>query len=147
MDFFASTSKYFKATLGSLVLLSLVVGFLCISFLHTFSKLHVGMESEYMIHTSGDTTMHACCNTGITDHAEFWKSISTGIPQDQLYLLMLLAAVFVAVSVTDLFGKKRVVVDALTARFRWYVREHPHSSLFDPIRLAFRKGILHPKTF
>lgn len=147
MNFFGTNSRYLKAYFGSFVLASLLISFLCISLLHTFSKMHFGMESEYMIHQSGDVTMHACCNSDVTDHIEFWKNIGMGIPPEIQQILILLAVVLIAVSFSDLFGIKRNYTDLLTLQLRYYTRDHPNWTLFDHLRLAFSRGILNPKLF
>ena len=84
---------------------------------------------------------------GAGDHMELWKSTLVGIPQNIQSLLALFAVVLVAFTFSDFFKLSRHTDVVLALKFRQYAREHPDMRLFNPLTLAFARGLLHPKTF
>ena len=78
---------------------------------------------------------------------EVWKSTFVGIFQSFEILIALVAVAFVTLSFSDLFRLSRFTPDTLAIRYRQYAREHPDITAFQPLRLAFARGILNPKLF
>lgn len=144
MKLSASLSKL-RTALGGFVLTSLMVGFLCISFVHSISA-HRGMS--HAVHTSSSAMLSTCCDAGVSDHMELWKSTLVGIPENLQSLFVLFAFALVAsFTFSDFFRTPRFDTNFLFSRYRQYAREHPDIGLFDPLRLAFARGILNPKLF
>lgn len=140
------SSLRIQIVLGGFVLMSLIVGFLCISFIHA-TKIHAGTGSAHMNHKAF-VGLNSCCDAGVGDHMELWKSTLIGIPQNiQNLFALLTVSLVVAFAFSRLFSIPRIEVNLSAVRYRQYVREHPNIALFDPLRLAFARGILHPKTF
>lgn len=139
-------SNLLKTILGGSVLFSLIVGFLCISFIHA-TPAHADMGSAHTAHAI-NPSLNACCDIGVNDHMELWKSTLVGIPQGVQDLLMLIVlAVATSFVFADFLATPRLDTNILFYRYRLYAREHPDILTYNPLRLAFARGILHPKTF
>ena len=96
-----------KTVLGGSVLISLIVGFLCISFIHA-TPVHAGNGSGHIAHTSHEVSLKNCCDAGVSDHMELWKSTFVGIPQTLQQLMALVAvALFVTFTLADFFPVPR----------------------------------------
>jgi hypothetical protein len=79
---------------------------------------------------------------------ELWKSTFVGIPQSSQDLLVLLViGVAAAFVFSDFFVIPKPNLNLLALRYRQYAREHPNIRIYDPLKLAFARGILHPKTY
>lgn len=130
--------------LSEVLLASLIVGFLCISLVHTTSA-HADMGA--MHHTGQSATLNGCCDAGVSDHMELWKSTLVGIPQGFQDVLVLIAfAISATFLFSDFFATPRLNPNFLFLRYKQYAREHPNIRVFDALRLAFAKGLLNPKT-
>lgn len=144
MKLFASSSQI-RTAFGGFVLSSLIVGFLCISFIHA-TPAHADIGSHTAHRTSA--TLNACCDLGTNDHMELWKNTLVGIPQGfQDLLVLIVLAVATSFVFADFLATPRLDTNLIFYRYRQYAREHPDIALFNPLRLAFARGILHPKTF
>ena len=145
MKLFVSTSRM-QTTLCGFVLVSLIVGFLCISFIH-LSPVHAGMGS-HVSHKVSSATLNACCDVGVSNHMELWKSTLVGIPQSfQGFLALIVIGVAAAFVFSDFFVIPKRNLNLLTLRYKQYAREHPNIGIYDQLKLAFARGILHPKTY
>lgn len=139
-------SRRIKTILGGLVLFSLIVGFLCISFVHATSA-HTDMGSTHTAHAI-DPSLSTCCDIGVNDHMELWKSTLVGIPQVfQDLLVLIVLAVATSFAFAGFLEIPRLDTNVLFYRYRQYAREHPDILAYSHLRLAFARGILHPKTF
>ncbi len=146
MRLLTSPSQYIRTAMGGFVLSSLIVGFLCTSFIHV-TPAHADMGS-HTAHKASSATLNACCDVGVNDHMELWKSTLVGIPQGfQDLLVLIVLAVATSVVFADFLAIPRLDTNIIFYRYQQYAREHPDMALFDPLRLAFARGILHPKTF
>lgn len=135
-----------QTLLGGSVLLSLVVGFLCISFVHS-TPAHVGIAS-HGVHKSFSATLYSCCDAGVNDHMELWKSTLVGIPQNLQNLFALFTVSLVAgFTFLTFLNVPRTDGNIFAIRYRQYTRAHPDISLFDSLRLAYSQGILNPKLY
>jgi hypothetical protein len=133
--------------MGAFILSSLLIGFLCISFVHNVST-HTGMDMSHAVHTNSSVIVTNCCDGGASNHMELWKSTLVGIFETVQSLLVLFAVSFVAAAAfSELFGAPRLSVNLFSLRYRQYTREHPDIALFNPLRLALARGILNPKLF
>ncbi len=93
-------------------------------------------------------SMTKICSMGAVEHISRWQSLfTTTAPQKAITfaLLILLAVVFVAVAILkrNLF----LLFSFYATRWRLYIKQNPHLSLFNPLREAFSQGILNPKIF
>lgn len=90
------------------------------------------------------------CPMTFSDHLSRWQGMFTAIPQkaDLLVALFLLILVF---STFLLFNLRRrlllLLFSRLSDRWRLYLKQNPHLSLFDHLREAFSQGILNPKIY
>lgn len=141
-------SDLVKTVLSGSVLLSFVVGFLCIGFIQTMPA-HASMDMGAMpTHAQKSGAFNNCCDTGASDHMELWKSTFEGIPVSlQQFLALVAIAIFAASTFKDFFSAPRLDINFLFTRFRQYARAHPDIQSYNALRLAFASGILHPKTF
>lgn len=135
-----------KAFLGASILMSLIVGFLCISFIHA-TPAHAEMGSAHTAHAI-NPSLNACCDAGVSDHMELWKSTLVGIPQGfQDLLVLIVLAVATSFAFAGFLAIPRLDINILFYRYTQYAREHPDILAYSHLRLAFARGILHPKTF
>ena len=150
MELASLKSGFLKSAISGAVLLSFVVGFLCIGFISVLPA-HAAMDMGSMPnHSEYTTTLNNCCNTSASDHMELWKSTFVGIPQSLNELMTLMAvAIFTVAAFTfsNFFSTPRLDINFLFNRFRQYARAHPDIRTYNVLRLAFARGILHPKTF
>ena len=138
-----------RIVISGVILSSLVVGFFCISFMHTMSG-HAGMNMSHLAPIGGVAPVVAspCCGKETGNHMELWKTTLVGIVETVQFLLVLFTVGLVAtIAVAKLFGTPRLYINLFAARFRQYAREHPSIGLFDPNRLALAGGILNPKLY
>ncbi len=146
MRLFAVVSQSLEVV-SSILLLSLVVGFVCVSFTHVVpTQGHTGM----MHHTHAPAqAMHTCCDRdATTDHMELWKGTFVGIPalfQDVLAFFGVGA--FVYFVLPHFLEKISSLILVLMHRWMAYIREHPNVRTFNQLQLSFARGILHPKTY
>ncbi len=137
-----------KTVLSGSVLLSFVVGFLCIGFILAMPA-HASMDMGAMPNHAQQTgAFNNCCDTGASDHMELWKSTFEGIPVSlQQFLALVAISIFAAFTFRDFFSVPRLNINFLFTRFKQYAREHPDIQTYNALRLAFASGIFHPKTF
>lgn len=135
-----------SAILGGAILMAFSIGFLCMSLLPLFAVSHADMG-----HASQNTTYQLsilnCCKNVSNDHSESWKSMFGGSIQNIKNLAILFAVALVAFTFSDFFKPPRLTDKIFVQRFRQYAREHPETRLYNPLNLAFARGIIHPKTF
>lgn len=132
--------------IGGILLASLIVGYLCISFVHI---THADMGAMHTMHHKSQTTaLNDCCDTGTSNHMELWKSTLTGIPQDfQDALALIVIGIAAAFVFSDFFATARLSPNLLFLRYKQYAKAHPNIRAFDALRLAFAQGILNPKLY
>lgn len=146
MKLSVSLSKI-RTTMSSLALVSILVGFVCVSFVHNMSA-HSGMDMSQSAHTNSSKIVTNCCDGGAANHMELWKSTLVGIFETVQFLLTLLVVDYVATVVfSTLFNTPRLSVNLFALRYKKYARAHPNIGLFDPLRLALAQGILNPKLY
>lgn len=134
-----------KTLFSEVILTSLIVGFLCVSFAHVMPA-HADMGAM-STHASHDASLSNCCETGGSDHMELWKSTFVGIPQSSQDLLVLFTLAITAVfTLPSFLATPRLNPNFLFIRYRRYAREHPNIKAFDALRRAFATGLLNPKT-
>ncbi len=140
-------SSHLKSILSVSVLLTLIVGFLCVSFIHALS-IHPGTGSDLIIHTAHEASVKNCCAAEVSNHMELWKTTLVGIPQNFQGLLVLIVLAVASSFAFSSFQKiPRLNSNIIFCRYRQYARAHPEILNYNPLRLAFARGILHPKTF
>ncbi|MBI4114483.1 MAG: hypothetical protein HY445_01420, partial [Candidatus Niyogibacteria bacterium] len=110
-------------------------------------------------HTAGmrandDGNMEGCiftgktmlCQMGIIEHISLWQGMFTATPQKVYALLalvvLLIAAVFVVIHYLRHSADREQIISSYL-----YILRHPDISLFDPLRRAFSRGIIHPKIY
>lgn len=105
-----------------------------------------GALSSYTMMEDG--SMHTCPYMGVTAlcdmtplaHLSQWQSMSSGIAQFSLFTFLLLIALFVA---SHLVTNLAVFAESTPGVSRYRHTER----IFDSLRLAFARGLIHPKTF
>ena len=138
--------KKAKALIVATILSALLIGFVCISLIHA-APSHMGM-GEMHNHSSQTASLSNCCDAGVSDHMELWKSTLVGIPQSFQDLVQLIVfAVATSFAFAGFLALPHLDANLFSIRFRQYDREHPDVLTYNPLRLAFARGILHPKTF
>lgn len=146
MNLFAGASRNMIATMGSFVFLVIAASFVCVGFIDSFDGTHSGMNEGYLEHSSRQVAVHECCDAaGITERMEFWKNMSLGVPMDSTSALISFIALAV-VAATSFVVRVRAV-DSIMLRIQRYARDYPDVHSYEPLRLAFARGILHSKTF
>ena len=148
MKFASPQKNVVKTAFSGAVLLSVVVGFICFSFIQTLPA-HAAMDMSTMpSHAVHAKSASNCCEADATNHMELWKSTFDAIPQSlQQFLALVAIAIFATLTFKDFFSTARPDINFLYTRFRQYARAHPDIQTYNALRLAFARGILHPKTF
>ena len=85
----------------------------------------------------------AICNMTPFEHIAAWQSMFTSIPQQSTGLTLLFALLSFALARLFIVHLARDA-DETTQRVSYFDRE---PTVFDPLRLAFARGIIHPKIF
>ncbi len=146
MKFLSVFTSQILTIVSGTILSSLIVGFLCISFIHA-TPAHADMGT-HSSHKASSAILNSCCDVGVNDHMELWKSTLVGIPQSfQDFLALLFIGVAVAFVFSDFFAIPKLNLNVFALRYKQYAREHPNVSIYNPLRLAFARGILHSKTY
>lgn len=118
-----------------------------------FGMSHLSNDMEM----NDNGTMSGClfdgraeiCPMTITEHLSRWQGMFTAIPQ-KADLLILLFAIISAVGVlafSILKQNQLLLLKYFSDRWRLYLKQNPHLSLFDHLREAFSRGILNPKIY
>jgi hypothetical protein len=133
--------------------------FLAIISLFAFlSVLLFGISHTFGMEMRENGTMGGClfdgkaeiCPMAFSEHLSRWQGMFTAIPQkaDVLITLFLLISAFGAFL---LFNLRRhlllLMFSRLSDRWRLYIKQNPHLSLFNHLREAFSQGILNPKIY
>lgn len=136
--------RLLKFPLFSTILFGLIFGFLCVGMFHKTSMTMESMDPSAMLSVKGEQT---CCGGNMSQHIQSWTNTFLTIPQDLRNNLALLALGFLLalVFIKSLFSytttDQRLLVDRL------YLRQRPNLLVFNPLKLAFSRGILHPKLY
>ena len=146
MSLFASSVQHLKTTLGRLLFASIAVGFLCVSLVHAIPDAHASMDGQHAAHTESMATA-SCCGGDSDEHMELWKGTFVGVTQHLYNLALVFLIVLAAYCFADLCAVLRWRDVIFVRLYRTYAREHPNVHLYNPLCLAFARGILHPKTF
>lgn len=147
MRLFDTSFESFKTALGGFTLVSLIVGFLCIAFVHA-APAHAATHSEHHVHASQNQIVDACCSAEVSSHMELWKGTLTGILQNfEVALALILLTASVGFLPSDFFATPHLTTNVLYSRYRQYTRTHPDVGVFNILRLALAKGLLNPKLF
>jgi len=77
------------------------------------------------------------CNMDITEHIALWQMMFTAIHQNIATLLALALLLIATIRI--------IAYDMPTQRL--YLFQHPHIPLFDSLRRAFARGIIHPTIY
>src|SRR3989338_10557198 len=135
-----------------------ILNFLLIFGISAFLAVGVfGMSHSSDMKMNDNGTMSGClfdgraeiCPMTIAEHLSRWQGMFTAIPQ-KAGLLMLLFALISAVGALVFSILKRnqlLLLKYFSDRWRLYLKQNPHLSLFDHLREAFSRGILNPKIY
>lgn len=82
------------------------------------------------------------CKMDVFEHLATWQNMFSSIPQQltTFALLLLLSLFLLARFLDDFLRHKRSLTRPVFYRFR-------EVEIFDPLRLAFARGLIHPKIF
>lgn len=113
----------------------------------------LGVWHSFGMETNQEGEMSGCifageaaiCKMSAVEHISLWQSMFAALPQE-LALLIMTLIILVAVLVIrqhslSLFDKK------IISEWRLYLTQHIDLPLFNPVRRAFSKGILHPRIY
>ena len=125
-----------------------LIAFLLVAFFGISQSMGMGKQNNGKMDGCIFTGKVEICTMTFSEHISHWQSLFTATtPQNSLalVLLILLAVVFVVIAI---FKRNLLLLfNYYTARWRFYVRNNPELSLFDPIKEAFSQGILNPKIY
>ena len=102
-----------------------------------------------------DGTMNGClfdgkaeiCTMSFAEHIDHWQAMFTTIPAKATTISF---AILLLVSFIFAFSLRKYLLllsTRLSELQRIYLRHMPEFSLFEPLQLAFSRGILNPKIF
>jgi hypothetical protein len=136
-----------------------ILNFLLILGISAFLVVGIfGMSLASDMKMKSDGTMGGClfdgqaeiCPMTIAEHLSRWQSMFAAIPTKADFLITLFALIS-AVGSLLLFSLRRrwllLVFSRLSDRWRFYLKQNPNISLFNPLREAFSQGILNPKIY
>ena len=125
---------------------TLLFGFFCVGMFHEKSMSMDISSAQAMLSVQSE---ESCCGTTMSQHIESWGSIPLALPQgsrDSLVLFALGLALVFAYSWIS-FRDRYPSFDSDAIGLRLYVQQNPDIPIFNPLRLAFARGILHPKLY
>lgn len=133
--------KIVNTSTSLLVFVALTFGLFCIEMFHdNFMIMNAGAPSVSMPLDSD------CCAAEISQHTAFWEMMSLGILNNVGVISIILALTLILIVFT-----RGLRIDALIeqARRRLGLYERNSASLFvfDPLKSALARGILHPKIY
>ena len=126
------------------VISALLFGFLCVGMFHKASVAMERMDVSGITAVAGEQT---CCGGTMSQHMQSWTNTFLMTPNDLRNNFALLALVFLAalLFIRALFPYTPIDQGILTGNL--YLRERSRFLAFDPLKLAFAQGILHPKLY
>jgi hypothetical protein len=127
-----------------LTITALVFGFMCVDMFHTTSTTMEGMVMTPEVSIKSEQT---CCGGTMSQHIQSWTNTFLTTSQDLRNNLALLA---LGLLIVLFFGRSRFSFDSTNQMLlssRLYLRQRPNLIIFNPLRLAFARGILHPKLY
>ncbi len=141
---FSGTFRIIKPVVIFATLATLVFGFFCVGM---FNKTSMAMENMNMAGITAVQGEQTCCGGSMSQHMQSWTNTFLSIPREgrDLLTLFALGLFLVFVAVRSIFAQK--TSGDLTFSYKQYLRHHPNLFAFQPLRLAFARGILNPKVF
>ncbi len=141
--FIMAIKKIIKPSLVFIAIAALILGFFCVGMFQKTSTIVQGAGMTDMS-VGGEQT---CCGGSMSQHMQSWTNTFLATPNDlrsnsALLVLSLLAAL---IFIHSIF--KRTRPDSPLLSINLYLRQQPNLFAFDPLKLAFAKGILHPKLY
>lgn len=133
--------KIFKILISLVVFSAITVIISCTS--HFGAKLHIEGQMSDCPFMPGHTSV---CKMSPMEHMQAWQSMfTTLIEKDALYILYTLLVLFALLGLkyfakSSLYNLPRLELPTDLGYLKQLL-------LFDPLREAFSKGILNPKTF
>ncbi len=141
---FPKIFPFLKITIILTVMLSLLFGFFCIGM---FQKTSMTLESMDMFGRTAVTSEQTCCGGSLSQHIQSWTNTFLTTPNDLrnnftfLTLVFLASLIFLRALFPYIHIDKRILTDYL------YLLKKPSFFVFDPLKQAFSRGILHPKLY
>lgn len=141
---FSSPFRIIKPLVIFVTLAALVLGFFCVGM---FDKTSVAMERAHSKTAMSIEAKESCCGDTMSQHMQSWTNTFLTTPNNLRDSLALLALIFL---VSFVFVGSRfsfASIDQLLLSSKLYLRQRLNLFIFNPLRLAFAKGILHPKLY
>lgn len=88
-----------------------------------------------------------CCGGTMSEHIQSWTNTFLTTPNNLRDSLVLFALIFLGALVfrKSLFPHTFRSLQLLAGKL--YLRQRPELSVFSPLKLAFARGVLHPKLY
>lgn len=149
--------KYSQRKLAFLTILItievLLLGFVCTGmFSKTSMRVSAIGTNAIGISTISSEHQKQCCTisvSSVSNHTISWNDIAL-TQRDKLRdawtLLLLSLALIFGYSLVSSWNR-RPPAELDVSRLRHYIRENPNLILFNPLRLAYARGILNPKIY
>ena len=122
-------------------ILALAFGLFCTGRVHDSSMRQINADNTSTM-ISGES-IRACCR-GISQHIEPWKNLTLSNFNNIRDILVLLTISLALASFLPQWSNRDKQRYSL---FKFYIRQHPDLLAYDPLKLAFAKGILNPKVY
>ena len=100
-----------------------------------------GPHSQAMVCPLMEHTTRVC-PMDTAEHIAAWQRLFTTTPQDEIYLLIVLALL-----ISYIFYRFIYPNTLLEERYKRYKYDHPDSSLYNYFKRVFSRGILQPKLY
>ena len=127
-----------------LTIATLVLGFFCVGMFDETSTAMEGTHDKTVISLKSD---HACCGGTMSQHMQSWTNTFLTTPNNLRDSLALFALIFIVALVFVRSQFSFSSTDQLLLSSKLYLRQRPNLFIFNPLKLAFAKGILHPKLY
>lgn len=127
-----------------LTIMALVFGFFCVGMFDKTSAAMEGAHGKTMLSIEAEET---CCGGTMSQHMQSWTNTFLTTPNNLRDGLSLFTLIFL---VSLVFARSRfsfASIDQLLLSSELYLRQRPNLFIFNPLRLAFARGILNPKLY
>ena len=137
-------SGIIKLTIVPITVLTLAFGFFCTGLFDDAHMQAAITDAPHMTSMSMQADL-SCCGTGTTEHMDTWSLISQSLVRDARNILILLVVSLLVALAINRIPFVRTLNDFPAHRL--YRRRNRDLIVFHCLRLAFARGIIHPKVF
>ena len=142
--FFSSTKNIIKLPIIIVTTIAIVFGFFCVDM---FRHSPMEMDNINILEVASINSEQTCCGGTISQHIQSWTNTFLITPSHLrdnfalLILILLAVLVFLKSPLPYTLTDQKLIVSKL------YLHKRFNFIIFNPLELAFSKGILNPKIY